>query len=92
MELICLNFQIPTIMVQLEAVCCHSSVGEAMVVYPNVLEPGLVFFMVEHEQLEHINGLHFHLHLQDYYTYTYAHIHFCTHIHLQNKNTFSTMP
>ena len=49
--------------------------SEAMVVYPNVLEPGLVFFMVEHEQLEHINGLHFHLHLQDYYTYTYAHIH-----------------
>lgn len=77
--MICLNFQIPTIVVQLEAMRCHSSVGEAMVVYPNILEPGFVFCTVEREQLELVNGLCFHLRLQDYHTYMYVQIHFCTH-------------
>ena len=76
MEVICLNFQIPSIILKLEAIyyIYHRSVGEAMVVY----EPVLVFCMVEHEQLQHINRLLFHLHLKDY-IYTCVHIHVHTH-------------
>lgn len=42
-----------------------------------LLEQGLVFCMVKHEQLQQVNRLCFHLHLKDYYTR--VHIHVYTH-------------
>lgn len=59
-----------------------------MVVDENVLEQGLVYCVVEHEQLQHINRL-FSFTFEGLYTYTYVCIY--TNTNFQVKHTLSTI-